>query len=129
VLGGLYLWLLRRRQTACRGCPHDRGSHAPYIPGGGKPGYCAVRSCGCWQYKPERAWTLALAFLRERPPPVTPDVLHQRPVRYPVPGPSEDKDDRTQFGLRVAPYVLRGFTAGQARPRVPRQRDRRGVQR
>ena len=118
MLGGLYPWLLRRRETACRQCPHDRGSHAPYIPGSGKPGYCAVRSCGCWQYKPERAWTLALAFLRERPPPVTPDVLYQRPVPLPV-RERPVSEDRTLLDIPRA----RPFTAGQAGPRVPRQRE------
>src|SRR6185312_8831034 len=100
MLAGLFLWLLRRRETACRRCPHDRGSHRPYVPGG-QPGYCG--SCKCWQYRPERPWALALAFLRERPAPVRVDVLRQGPVRFPVPRQSEDDDDRTLLGLRVAP--------------------------
>jgi hypothetical protein len=115
VLGGLYPWLLRRRETACRGCPHDCDSHKPYSPGG-RPGYCT--SCGCYQYRPERAWTLALAFLRERPPPVTPDVLHQHPVPFPVRD-RPVREDRTLLDIPRA----RPFTAGQAGPRVPRQRE------
>jgi hypothetical protein len=105
MLAGLFLWLLRRREAACRRCPHDRGSHRPYVPGSGRPGYCG--SCKCHQYRPERPWALALAFLRERPPPVTADVLWQRPVRLPVRDPAEDDDDRTLLGIRVAPYVPR----------------------
>lgn len=109
MLAAVYLWLLRRRQAACSRCPHDRASHPSYIPGGSKPGYCAARTgpgtCGCWQYKPERPWALALAFLRERPAPVTADVLRPRPVRLPVPDPV-GYDDKTEFGLRVPPWVL-----------------------
>ncbi len=104
MLGGLFLWLLRRRQSACRQCPHDRDSHASYIPGGSKPGYCAERGCRCWQYKPERPWALAVAYLRERPEPVTADVLKPRPVRLPLPDPAE-YDEKTDFGLRVPPFL------------------------
>ena len=102
MLGGAFSWLLRRRETACRRCPHDRDGHPPYVPGG-QPGYCG--SCKCWQYRPERPWALALAFLRERPEPVQVDVLRQGPVRFPVPD-WRDEDDRTQFGLRVPPWVF-----------------------
>lgn len=102
MVGGIFLWLLRRRQAACRRCPHDRSSHLPFIPGGSRPGFCGA--CECWQYRPERPWALALAFLRQRPPPVTASVLRPRPVPFPVPDCGED-DDWTQFGLRVAPYV------------------------
>ena len=52
-------------------------------------------------------WHLAtrlLAWIRQRPAHVQADILRQRPVRYPVPDCAED-DDRTQFGMRVAPYV------------------------
>jgi hypothetical protein len=112
----------------CRrpGCGHARGGHPSFIPDGDEPGYCA--SCGCWKYQPARLWTQILARFRRVPAPVTPDVLHQHPVRYPLPGWSED-DDRTQFGFRVPPYLIRPFTAGQAGPRVPRQRDSRGAPR
>lgn len=118
-MNGLYLWLLRRRQTACRRCPHDRDSHPSYIPGGSKPGWCMA--CKCYQYQPERAWTLALAYIRDRPPPVTADVLRPRPVPYPVPGWAEDDDDRTLLGLRVAPYV---GAVDETRLRAPRPRRR-----
>jgi hypothetical protein len=106
VLAGVFLWLLRRRQAACRRCPHDRGSHRSYVPGGSKPGYCAA--CECWQYKPERPWALALAYLRERPAPVTAHVLRPRPVPFPLRAAcDEDDDDRTLLGIRVAPYMGR----------------------
>ncbi len=112
----LFLWLLRRRQTACSRCPHDRGSHPSYIPGGDRPGPCAARTtardCPCWQYKPERPWALALAFLRERPAPVTADVLRPRPVPFPVPDPAE-AEERTRLDIRIArPYA---GTDGDAR--------------
>jgi hypothetical protein len=103
MLGGLYLWLLRRRQAACRRCPHDRDSHKPYIPGSSEPGFCG--SCGCYQYKPERFWTLALAFLRERPEPVTADVLRQHPVPFPIrdsPGYDDKTHLRADFARRAA---------------------------
>lgn len=96
---------------ACRRCGHERDSHPPCIPGASKPGYCA--SCGCCQHKPERPWTRLLAWFRLEPAPVRVDVLWQRPVRYPVPGWTEDDDDWTQFGIRVAPYVPR--PRGEAR--------------
>ena len=117
MLGGVFLWLLRRRESACRRCPHDRDSHKPYDPRVGKPGYCAARAgaatCGCWQYKPEHFWTLALAWMSERPPPITADVLRQHPVRFPVPDWCEDDDDwnwdddRTRIRFRAAPYAPR----------------------
>ena len=110
MLAAVYLWLLRRRQTACRQCSHDRGSHAPYIPGDDRPGYCMA--CECYQYKPERPWALALAFLRERPAPVQPQVLRQQPVVYPVRDPV-GYDDKTEFGLRVAPWVRDDWEAGR----------------
>jgi hypothetical protein len=107
MLGGLFLWLLRRRESACRRCPHSRDGHPPYDRRTSKPGFCG--SCKCGQYKPEHFWSLALAFLRERPPPVAADVLHPHPVRFPVPAWCEDEewddDDRTRLGLRIAPYA------------------------
>jgi hypothetical protein len=114
MLAGVFLWLLRRRQAACSRCPHGRLAHPSYVPGGSRPGYCAA--CECWQYKPERPWALAMAYLRERPAPVTADVLRPRPVPFPLPAACDEDDDRTQFGVRVAPYV-------------PRPRGVRGVRR
>lgn len=98
MLGGLFLWLLRRRQTACRRCPHPYAAHGYYRPGSD----CGL--CECGQFKPERPWALALAYLRQRPEPVTPDVLRPRPVQVPVPDPA-GYDDKTEFGLRVPRYV------------------------
>ena len=106
MVGGLFLWLLRRRQSACSRCPHDRGSHRPYIPGGSKPGYCAA--CECYQYKPERPWALALAYLRKRPEPVTAEVLKPRPVPFPVPDRDDDdwETNRTRLNIPIArPYA------------------------
>jgi hypothetical protein len=117
MLAGLFFWLRLRRKTACRRCPHHRDDHKPYIPGDSRPGYCG--SCGCYQYKPERAWTLALAFLRERPAPIPVDVLRPHPVPFPVRDSAEDDGDTTQFGLRVGPYL---GDLDEARLRVPRQR-------
>ena len=117
MLGGLFLWLLRRREAACRRCPHDRDSHKPYIPGDSRPGFCG--SCGCYQFRPERAWTLALAFLRERPPPIQADVLRPRPVPFPVRD-SAGYDDKTHLDIPLArPYA---GAVDEARLRVPRQR-------
>lgn len=106
MLAGTFMWLLRRRQTACRRCPHDRGTHPSYLPGGETPGYCGAAGCKCWQYKPERPLALMLAFLRQRPGPApAAAVLRPRPVPFPVPGPAED-DGRTRFDLRIArPYA------------------------
>lgn len=121
MLAAVYLWPLRRRQTACSRCPHPRDTHVPYTPAGDKPGYCAARTgaetCKCWQYKPERPWALALAYLRERPAPVTADVLRPRPVPFPLRAAyDEDDDDRTLLGFRAPLYV-------------PRPRGGRGVRR
>jgi hypothetical protein len=94
----------------CRRCGHGSDGHEPYIPGG-RPGYCAARdeagTCPCWQWLPVRPWTRLLAWMRRRPAPVRPVVLYPRPVPYPVPGWSEDDDDRTLLGVRVAPYAPR----------------------
>ena len=112
MLAAVYLWLLRRRQTACSRCPHDRSSHHSYVPGGSRPGYCAA--CKCYQYKPERPWALAMAYLRKRPEPVTADILKPRPVRLPLPDPAL-YDDKTEFGIRVAPYLGRPRDRGAGR--------------
>jgi hypothetical protein len=91
--------------TACRRCGHPRGSHQPYIPGSHRPGYCAGSACGCWQYRRPRPWARFLAWWRWRPPPVTPAVLHQRPVPFPVPA-REWYDDTTRLDVRPArPYT------------------------
>lgn len=95
-----------RRAAACRRCEHPRGGHAPYIPGGSEPGFCA--DCECYQYRPQRPWTRLLAFLRERPPPVTADVLRPRPVPFPVPDRDDDGWDanRTRLNIPIArPYA------------------------
>ncbi len=106
-----------RRAAPCRRCPHGRDSHKPYIPGGDRPGYCT--SCSCYQYKPERPWTRLLAWLRERPPPVTADVLRPRPVQFPVRG-SAGYDDKTHLDIPLArPYA---GALDEARLRVPRPR-------
>ena len=121
MLAGLFYWLLRRRETACRRCPHHRDGHKPYA-GGVEPGYCG--SCGCYQYKPERAWMLALAFLRERPPPVKVDVLQQHPVPFRVRDKGDDgwDENRTQLNIpRWRPYA---GALDEARLRVPRPRRR-----
>jgi hypothetical protein len=104
------------RRPACRRCPHDRASHRHYRPGSD----CGL--CECRQYKPERPWTRVLAWMRRRTPPVPVDVLHAGPVPYPVPDSAGDDDDRTQFGIRVSPYVGEGSDG--LRPFVPRQRGR-----
>jgi len=103
---------------ACRrpGCGHARDGHPPYIPGGGKPGYCG--SCKCHQYRPARPWTRLLAWIRQPPAPVQADVLRPRPVPFPV-RERPVREDRTLLDIPRA----RPFTAGQAGPRVPRQRE------
>lgn len=111
MLGAAFLWLLRRRQSACRRCPHDRGTHVPYVPGGDRPGYC--QACQCYQYRPERAWALALAFLRERPEPVTADVLKPRPVPFPVPDRDDDGWDRNRTRLNIP--IARPYATGDPR--------------
>jgi hypothetical protein len=114
-VSGRFAWLLRRRQTACRRCPHGRDSHTSYIPGGDRPGYCS--GCACYQYKPERAWSLMLAYLRHRPAPApVPVVLRPRPVPFPVREPVAE-DHRTRLDLHPA----RPYTAGQVGPYTPRR--------
>lgn len=100
---------------ACRrsGCGHARNGHPSFVPDGDEPGYCA--SCGCWKYRPQRPWTRLLAWLRRPPAPIPVTVLRQHPVPYPV---RAKYEDRTLLDIRIA----RPFTAGQAGPRVPRQR-------
>jgi hypothetical protein len=83
-------------------CPHLSAAHRHYRPGSD----CSL--CGCGQFKPERPWALALAYLRERPEPVTADVLKPRPVRYPVPDRDDDgwDDNRTRLNIPIArPYA------------------------
>ncbi len=102
----------RRTAPACRRCGHERGGHPSCIPGGSEPAWCTTGivagTCKCWQYIPQRPWTRFLAWLRERPPPVTADMLHPRPVPFHVRDRSDDGWDehRTQLNIpRARPYA------------------------
>jgi hypothetical protein len=68
-----------------------------------------------------RPWTRLLAWLREPPPPVTADVLHPRPVPFPVRDRCDDDDwdaNRTRLNIPIArPYA---GALDEARLRVPR---------